>query len=268
MSEDLHSLESTSSYVCRRFSNSLEVIRKAILKDHIANAEQILACIQNWAYTGDAIRFFVNRSLNNPLYTILVGDNSFIVHVEELFSVRLNVWHPFGSNVSAVNSNDIARFKRIDQVHNHNYDFFTVGVLGPGYCSDFKVTQNSESWEIGDTVIFDRTFSVQLSLGEALFVPKDTFFHRQHAPSSFSVSLNVIPRPVFNSCGYGLLDDTPIVNSIFAEDEPLNFAHDFVPRREQDGSLDFSTAVSGLSEVNTGLVKELYEQYEARTNLK
>jgi hypothetical protein len=56
------------------------------------------------------------------------------------FYFRLNAWYPDSKTVTVELETQLNDYFSIDSCHNHSVDFFTVGLLGPGYTTEFRET--------------------------------------------------------------------------------------------------------------------------------
>jgi hypothetical protein len=113
------------------------------------------------------------------------------------------------------------RYLSIDELHNHDFSFFTICLLGPGYKTHFyhdpAFTPNHN---LGDIINLEDKGVLALSGERVLYVERDSDYHMQHWPDDFSVTLNVIPKniPGKTNVQYILNADTFEVNTILAGD--------------------------------------------------
>jgi hypothetical protein len=109
-----------------------------------------------------------------------------VLHTSKDFFVRLVMWLP-------VDSSGIRRDITDSTVHDHNFTFMTLGLLGPGY--DTEVWQYQyvpEGDQTGVTVDGHRQGILRLEEGKVFLFEKSVDIHSQLSPSAFSISLNII----------------------------------------------------------------------------
>lgn len=79
--------------------------------------------------------------------------------------------------------------------HDHNFDFLTVGYLGPGYRSDwYEYAHDAVAGYAGEPVDLHLTECGQLTEGRLLHYRAHRDIHAQHPPQSLSISLNIVPE--------------------------------------------------------------------------
>ena len=159
------------------------------------NCETILKQIHRIVDEIDLIEFFFNQVVELPKLSEMVGAQSYIVYSDEFYYVRLNFWLP-KIEISGFIEDRIDKYFSIGVLHNHSFDFFTVGLLGPGYQSTFyrPVNLKIEHLEEGDHIQLEKTSVINLDVGRVIFVSKSYDFHVQYEPESLSISLNFIPK--------------------------------------------------------------------------
>src|SRR5690606_25176669 len=148
------------------------------------------------------------------------GAQSFALYSDDVFMLRINNWYP-KARLSVEGDDEYRKYFSIGICHNHNFDFFTTCVVGPGYTSDFLETEDDVSaLEEGDEVRFSRGWSVGLGLGDTMFVPRETHFHTQQLPDAFSATINLIPLAGQSQSGrqYTLCDDRRTVKRVIVGD--------------------------------------------------
>lgn len=78
-------------------------------------------------------------------------------------------------------------------VHDHNFDFLTLGYHGPGYASDYwEYDCAAVTGRVGEPVALRYTGRRTLDLGTILHYRAHRDVHAQHPPESLSVSLNIM----------------------------------------------------------------------------
>lgn len=153
----------------------------------------ILAQLPRLTNCDVAIHEFFRLCLSASGKMRLASAQSFVIYACDLFYVRINLWLP----QPQIPSNVVRKFDdyfSVDLCHNHPFDFFTIGIFGPGYYSEFfRTSEDVSKLERGDTLSAHESWNLTLERGLALFVERDMVFHTQFSPRSFSMSLNVIP---------------------------------------------------------------------------
>jgi len=141
-----------------------------------------------------ALRYFINRASYEDRYWNLRGAQSFALYASDSYTMRINLWFPRGRN-SGVLHGVYERYFSVNVCHNHSFDFFTIGLFGPGYTSQFySCDEHSHLHQPGDRIDLVKDKFFQLHPGVALFVEKGREFHTQYYPDDLSVSLNIIPK--------------------------------------------------------------------------
>lgn len=211
----------TDDAVEAQFLSYMDHVHELVAAGWIENQNELINILLRLTEEDLALRYFVRRSLQNQTHRVSIGAQSFLLHSGDIFAARLNLWYPKQSNLSDVEQAQADRYFSVDMPHNHNYDFFTVGVLGPGYRTKYVVTDDDPTWDCGDLVSVIDEFELTLSKGKAMLVPKDTHFHNQMSPNSLSVSLNIIPVPTIKTKQYGLSSDMRTVERVFDVTEAM-----------------------------------------------
>lgn len=125
----------------------------------------------------------------------MIGAQCYLLHSGENYYARLSFWLPKLDRPSEIHRR-IEQYFSIGVLHNHSFDFFTVGLLGSGYRSSFYCYNGDDidGVNVGDKIELSKVVDMKLGTGEALFVSKSSDFHVQYEPEDFSVSLNIIPK--------------------------------------------------------------------------
>lgn len=177
------------------FLEVVEEITALVDHGHTANTDRILTLMSALSADGLALRYFLYKGCLDARFRKLTSAQSFFVYGCESFYLRLNAWYAKSTLVDSQSVGRLERYFSIDNCHNHSFDFFTVGLLGSGYTTDFGSTsENLSNLQVGDRIRFDRVWSDQLTRGRAFFVEKGVMFHTQYAPADYSVSLNLMIR--------------------------------------------------------------------------
>lgn len=172
-------------------------LRPLVAAGHRENRDEILALLSRLSDDGVAMRHFIDLCATDLANADMYGTQSFVVYKCNDFIMRMNLWLPEADLPRQV-SDRYAEYFSVDVFHNHNYDFFTVGVYGPGYYSEYYSTsQDISDLALGDEITFDRQWNMSLARGVTAFVLQDAEFHVQYAPEALSMSLNLIPTKIF-----------------------------------------------------------------------
>jgi hypothetical protein len=161
--------------------------------DYRSSVDSIGATMSALAEDGLLMKAFAIRTARGVIPVRLTGAQSFAIYSGRNCMLRLNAWYP-RTMCSSSAELEHSRYFSIGVCHNHNFDFFTTCVLGPGYESRFLRThQDVQGLAEGDAIEFAETWTLQLGLGRSAFVPRDTDFHMQFYPESLSATINLIP---------------------------------------------------------------------------
>lgn len=137
------------------------------------------------------LRWFVAKVADRKEWPNLTGAQSFTLFSSETMLARVNLWFPLPPDAS----DSYRRYLSIEEVHNHDFDFFTACLFGPGYTSTFWQDRAfRDNRRVGELVSLTHREEHRLDGDEVWFVDASTDFHAQHAPPSFSVTLNVLPN--------------------------------------------------------------------------
>lgn len=179
------------------------------------NRDEILREMQGFAKQHQALRYFLSNAIAEERNRQLTSAQSFFLFRNDHFLMRVNAWYPQTGRIGTTKDR-FESFFSIDRCHNHSADFFTVGIFGPGYTTQFKETsQDLEHIGVGDRIEFDRVWEDQLDVGKALFIPRGTHFHTQFCPSRYSISLNLIIDMSAQCLQFELEDDRATVRRVF-----------------------------------------------------
>jgi hypothetical protein len=204
----------------RRYREIIEELTVLSEQDHRARQDDINGLFCQLANDGLALRALALKLALHPGAPRLSGSQSFTLESNRAFILRINSWYP-PSRLPEVGAREYDKYFSIDVCHNHNFDFFTCCVLGPGYESEFLETSDDlEHLQEGDVVSFDRSWTIRLGLGDSVFVPRETQFHTQRLPERFSATLNLIPLRGQSRSGrqYTLADDCRTVKRVIVGD--------------------------------------------------
>lgn len=139
-----------------------------------------------------AVRRLIAKAMAEGVSPQLEGAQSFTVYDCASFGLRLNLWFPEKSDVA---SDRYRKYLSIDQMHNHDFDFFTMCLSGPGYSSQFwRDADHSFSRKQGEQLDLHKPNLIRLTKGTVLFVERDLDYHSQQWPEAFTTTLNLIPK--------------------------------------------------------------------------
>lgn len=121
------------------------------------------------------------------------GGQVMLLHRKEgRFFVRANFWPGLDDPVARASGRSHYSY---DVPHDHNFDFLTVGYLGPGYRSDwYDYDHDRVAGYTGEPVDLVLSERGQLTPGRLLHYRAHRDIHSQMPPQSLSVSLNIVPE--------------------------------------------------------------------------
>ncbi|WP_130784551.1 hypothetical protein [Rhizobium leguminosarum] len=112
------------------------------------------------------------------------------------FYIRANVWLP-QRRLHTTNQKGEAQLYSYELAHDHNFDFLTVGYLGPGYETDiYEYDRSTVSGFVGERVKLDFLETTSLPEGKLMIYRSCKDVHVQRYPKDFSISLNVLAPSV------------------------------------------------------------------------
>jgi hypothetical protein len=139
------------------------------------------------------MRAFIRTYCEAGDWPDLNGAQSFLVMKTDRILVRVNMWLTSGDTGQPTES--FRRYLSIDEMHNHDFDFFTTCLYGSGYAATFYRDHGHHPSRCrGETVEVEPLGTIHLTRGPVLFVEAGADYHAQHWPETLSVTLNVIPR--------------------------------------------------------------------------
>lgn len=181
----------SSSSSTQDASSALNELSELLAGDWQSRKDEIASLVSTLADDDKLLRAFTRTYTDTFRWPELKGAQSFLVTKTDSMVVRLNLWFP--GNESSVDT--YRRYLSIDEIHNHDFDFFTACLFGPGYSTTFfrDETHHSARREFERVPLTDAE-TLKLEAGTVMFVECGRDFHMQHWPEAFSVTVNVIPR--------------------------------------------------------------------------
>lgn len=174
-----------------RTSGGLHDIRAD--NDHDDLDQQIADHMEALTASGSLLNWFLAGAMQAARLPDLAGAQSYFVFDAEFLAARINLWPPYSERVG--NSEAFRRYLSIEELHNHDFSFYTCCLLGPGYSSDFyRDAAFDPGLAVGDKPALEDLGSIHLAPGRTLLVDAFIDYHTQHWPADFSVTLNLIPK--------------------------------------------------------------------------
>jgi len=174
--------------------NILDSIEDLVAEGYRKNSAEITELIKCLAVDDKFLDLYFRTVVGQAHLIDMIGAQCFFAHASKSYFARLNFWLPESTRRLPVGDR-FDQYFSIGILHNHAFDFFTVGLLGPGYRSTFfKYNGTIANHEEGDVLPLEREEDFFLDKGSARFVPKSSVFHIQFEPTQYSLSLNIIPR--------------------------------------------------------------------------
>lgn len=144
----------------------------------------------------------VTNELNKMIASYLKGEEldqlgytaqSVILYQNDDYYIRCNIWPAISKNLQIRNWQD-EMFSYLS-CHDHNFDFLTVGYLGPGYKTEvWEYDYDKTIGVVGEKVDMRFLETTYLPKGKAMIFRGSKDIHTQYAPEEFSISINVIPQ--------------------------------------------------------------------------
>ncbi len=121
------------------------------------------------------------------------GGQVLLLHrVEGRYFIRANFWPAMDDPVARASG---AAHYSYAVAHDHNFDFLTVGYLGPGYRSDwYDYDGDAVVGVTGEPVDLRLAERGSLGPGRLLHYRAHRDIHAQFPPDSLSVSINIVPE--------------------------------------------------------------------------
>lgn len=140
-----------------------------------------------------ALRALIARHSMDGEEARLQGAQSFLITHNDHYGIRVNLWFP-QTKLAMVNPR-YRKYLSIGELHNHDFDFFTLCLSGPGYTSRFYRDRCFSPWRgAGETLDLEALGSVCLAGEAVMLVEHSQDYHAQAWPESFTTTLNLIPN--------------------------------------------------------------------------
>lgn len=109
-----------------------------------------------------------------------------VLYRSKHFILRMVIWLPDGMKGHQSGFTD-------STLHDHNYNFMTLGLLGPGYQTDvWQYDPKLDIDQTGESVAARRQGILQLAEGCVFYFQKGVDIHSQLPPEKLSVSFNIM----------------------------------------------------------------------------
>lgn len=151
--------------------------------------------------TKNLVSAFLKEQLNGDLASFQEDNRysgqTFILARRPGFYLRVNLWPAASDALARLDQQHFNKFYVYGDryAHDHNFDFLTIGLHGPGYQTDLWSYDNaSVTGSIGEQVQLTSNGRQRLAPGTMLLFRKGVDIHTQLAPEALSVSLNFIPE--------------------------------------------------------------------------
>lgn len=148
------------------------------LASYAANRDEIIKIIAT--ELGFLSGFQIKNELQAP---------TFIIHSDERITLRLVIWLPLSGHFGKTPFS-------YEELHDHNFDFWTVNVFGDGYRTRMYDYDYNKVTGLSDEVVTLNCRGDQvLSPDKIMFYTRSKDAHVQYPPDEVSVSLNLIVQP-------------------------------------------------------------------------
>jgi len=143
---------------------------------------------------------FLPKILNKDIESAIAGNQTHIythqclvLAQDEHVVLRANFW--VTPTKYAERSDMEKELYSYEVAHDHNFDFVTVGYLGPGYVTDiYRYNRDLVKGFVGERVDLDFAETTRLEAGKMLAFQGGRDVHIQYYPPEFSISLNLMLR--------------------------------------------------------------------------
>lgn len=163
----------------------------AFRQDWHSRIDDVGELIESLKVDAKLLRWFVARVGSQGGWPTMAGAQSFTMHASETMLARINLWFP----PNTISSESYRRYLSIDEIHNHDFDFFTTCLHGDGYDSTFwEDSAFNENRRVGDKIHLTEMRELTLGQQDIWFIKASKDYHAQHWPKSFGVTLNILPN--------------------------------------------------------------------------
>jgi hypothetical protein len=177
---------------------AVEEFIDAARKVHKGNAVETMQNVALKLQRLAANREFIRDALLGELRRIAserhlasFAPQSFIIHRDSPFSLRLNLWLPPTGSSRKIEQE--ARVFSYDRAHDHNFSLLTVGAAGPGYKTRiFEYDSRSIGGYNGEFVEMTFLEDTMLPVGKGMIYRPSRDIHIQMPPDQPSMSLNLL----------------------------------------------------------------------------
>jgi hypothetical protein len=153
-------------------------------------AEKLQRLGSNREFIRDALLGELGRIANENNLTSF-APQSFTLHRDPPFSLRLNLWLPPAGSARKIEQE--ARIFSYDRAHDHNFSLLTVGVAGPGYKTRiFEYDARNIGGYDGESVDIEFLEETMLPVGKGMIYRPSRDIHIQIPPDRPSMSLNLL----------------------------------------------------------------------------
>jgi hypothetical protein len=185
-------VKNTSKIIKRDFDslvNQLNQIQHSNWDKQKQEVAQILVAFRN---DNCALKKIVSDAIYKKSFPEMKGAQSFTLFSSTTMAVRVNLWFPASTKNLALDR--LRQYLSIGELHNHDFNFASICLVGPGYRTHFYRESNYKSThKSGDLPDLSDLGEYALMGDDVLFVEKDVDYHMQFWPDAFTITLNAIP---------------------------------------------------------------------------
>jgi hypothetical protein len=162
-------------------------------RDSLINLAPTLSALgRNKNFVLESVHSDLKKNIESFQSTNRYTDQSLILAVHDIFTIRLNIWSPPVSYGGDITLDEKRRSYNLP--HNHNFDLLTVGYWGPGYITEmYSFDAKNAVGFVGEKISIEHKGITQLKQNCVMFYETSTDVHTQISPTELSMSLNVIP---------------------------------------------------------------------------
>ncbi|WP_445178870.1 transposase [Pseudomonas sp. McL0111] len=166
-------IERMTSYDLQRDKSKITEDLRQLAKNRTLLSEHLYTTIQQDGF-----------STKNTLY----GAYAFVLHSNDLFTVRLGFWSP-------VTSQDERETFIYDLSHSHDFELYCVGYSGDGYTTVSRQILDQNPLQAGTKPELGEERVLKLIPGEVLHMLPLREVHKQLPPETMSASLSLLIHP-------------------------------------------------------------------------